>query len=140
MARVPVALMLLAIGGVGGALVTNHDLQGQAPSPAVFPKELTSYRDVVKQVLPAVLSGEAWPKQTAQNRPSTQRRRPSFGPMPGVPEEFRRFFEDQDGFQFEVPQSPNRHSFGSGFIIDPKGVILTNYHVVAGAGRVEIQL
>ncbi len=142
MARLPVALVLLAVGGVGGALVMNHNLQGQPPSTPVFPKELTSYRDVVKQVLPAVVSVEAWPNQMARNKPSAQRRRPNFGPTPGIPDEFRKFFEDQDGFQFEMPQpsSPSRHSFGSGFIIDPKGVILTNYHVVAGAGRVEIQL
>ena len=38
-----------------------------------------------------------------------------------------------------MPDSPV-HGFGSGFIIDPKGVILTNYHVVAGADTVEVTL
>jgi serine protease Do len=144
MARLPVAFVFLALGGVSGALVTNHALQGQATAPApVYPKELASYRDVVKRVLPAVVSVEAFPKAVAKNSSSPQRRRPSIGPMPGIPEEFRKFFEDQDGFQgfqqFEESPRP-RHSFGSGFIIDPKGTILTNYHVVNGAGRVEIQL
>jgi serine protease Do len=30
--------------------------------------------------------------------------------------------------------------FGSGFLIDPKGVILTNYHVVDGADRLDVTL
>ena len=30
--------------------------------------------------------------------------------------------------------------FGSGFFVDPKGVILTNYHVVDGADQVDVQL
>ena len=31
-------------------------------------------------------------------------------------------------------------AFGSGFLIDPKGVILTNYHVVDGADQVIVEL
>ena len=30
--------------------------------------------------------------------------------------------------------------FGSGFLVDPKGVVLTNYHVVDGADEVEVEL
>ena len=33
-----------------------------------------------------------------------------------------------------------RRGFGSGFLVDPKGVVLTNYHVVAGATEAEIQM
>jgi serine protease Do len=140
-ARLPAALVLLTVGGLSGALITNHALRGQAPKEAIFPREMSSYRDVVKRVLPAVVSVEAWPKAVAKNQPSSQRRRGNFGNVPGIPEEFRRFFEDQDGSQFETPQQQSpHHAFGSGFVIDPKGVILTNYHVVNGAGRVEVQM
>src|SRR5581483_2997991 len=138
MARLPVAVVLLTIGALAGALVNNHRLEGQASSPPVYPKELTSYREVVKRVLPAVVSVQAWSKGTPKNRPSGQRRRSPNLPE-GIPPEFRRFFQDQDGFEMPQQQSP-RHAFGSGFIIDPKGTIVTNYHVVAGADRVEIEL
>src|SRR4029077_20077703 len=62
MARWPIALAFLIIGGLAGALVTTTGLRGQVPAPPpVFPKELTSYRDVVKRVLPAVVSIESKP-------------------------------------------------------------------------------
>ncbi len=35
---------------------------------------------------------------------------------------------------------PNQLGFGSGFLVDPKGVIVTNFHVVEGAERVEVTL
>ena len=37
-------------------------------------------------------------------------------------------------------RSPRAHGFGSGFIIDPQGVIVTNHHVVDGADEVLIEL
>jgi serine protease Do len=53
---------------------------------------------------------------------------------------FKRFFDElPEGSQFEMPQVP-RHSSGSGVIIDPAGVILTNNHVVAGGGKITVRL
>jgi serine protease Do len=108
-----------------------------------MPKELVSYRDVVKQVLPAVVSVESKPKVIKSKQSSTPRQRPRTEGFPGLPEEFRKFFPDMQepfGFDFDPSEALPRHSFGSGFIIDPKGIILTNYHVVEGTDRVEITL
>jgi serine protease Do len=52
----------------------------------------------------------------------------------------KRFFEElPEGGTFETPQMP-RKSAGSGVIIDPSGIILTNNHVVAGGGKVTVRL
>jgi serine protease Do len=98
----------LLVGAVLGSFSTSAFLQGRAaPAPNV-PKELTSYRDIVKKVLPAVVSIEAKGKARKPKNPG-----PDEQPVVG---------------------------FGSGFLIDAKGVVLTNYHVVEDADAVEVQL
>jgi len=52
--------------------------------------------------------------------------------------EFRKFFGEMPS----MPEMPRHETMGagSGVIVDPSGVILTNYHVVAGGGRVMVRL
>ena len=48
-----------------------------------------------------------------------------------------------DRFGFGAPNMPDqftRHSLGSGVIVDPKGYILTNSHVVADASKIKVTL
>ncbi|HXG10444.1 MAG TPA: Do family serine endopeptidase [Gemmataceae bacterium] len=129
----------LILGALGGGLVFQAGpfLQGQATAPPAIPKELTSYRDVVKKVLPAVVSIESRSKPAASSRQSPPRRRSPLDDQ--IPEEFRRFFEDFGRIPFEIPDEVPFRGFGSGFVVDPKGVVLTNFHVVDGADQVEIQ-
>jgi serine protease Do len=125
----PVMAVLLVGGIAAGRWISPVD--AQTPTTTTIPKELTSYRDIVKQVLPAVVSIEA--KVTVKRTESGRRAIPEI--PDGVPEEFRRFFEQG---QRRIPINP-RSNTGSGFVVDPSGVIMTNYHVVGGAESVEVK-
>jgi S1-C subfamily serine protease len=71
MKRWSLALALLVLGGVGGSFVATAYLHGDtAPAPAI-PPEMTSYRGIVKKVLPAVVSIESRAK--ARMRPARGR-------------------------------------------------------------------
>ena len=115
MKRWSLALTCLVLGLGAGWYVAGPLLRGQvtAPPPVlgtpVVAREPVSYRDVVKQVLPAVVSIDA---KTARPR------RAETAPK----------------------DEPNQLGLGSGFLVDPKGVIVTNYHVVEGADRVGLKL
>ncbi|TNB46643.1 Do family serine endopeptidase [Martelella lutilitoris] len=62
-------------------------------------------------------------------------------PLPDVPEGqpfedlFKDFFEGEEG-----PRSRQYSSLGSGFIIDPSGIIVTNNHVIDNADTIEVTL
>jgi serine protease Do len=133
MKRCSLIACCLVLGGLAGTFLAGTLLNGQAPVGPAIPKELTSYSGIVKKVLPAVVSIESKTKVM----PARQgRRRP---PMPDeAPEEFRRFFDFDFGGEDDAP-SP-RGGFGSGFLVDAKGVIITNFHVVDGAEQVTVQL
>ena len=58
MKRWSLVLVALLLGIALGYLSVGGFLQGQGAPAPVVPKELFSYRDVVKKVLPAVVSIE----------------------------------------------------------------------------------
>jgi serine protease Do len=53
---------------------------------------------------------------------------------PGLPDFFRDFFENR-----KIPPQ-EAHAMGSGFVIDPSGIVITNNHVVDGADKVVVTL
>src|SRR5262245_55997664 len=140
--RWPMLAVTLAGGVLIGRWTELSPVQGQPVPPVVIPAELTSYRDVVQRVLPAVVSIESKVKPKKLETQSSQR--PPRGQQrelpPGIPEEFRRFFEGMQDRDFQQIPPDGNLGFGSGFIVDPQGVILTNYHVVEGADQVEVTL
>ena len=82
-----------------------------------------SYAPIVKRVVPAVVTVSA--AKTVANR----------NPLMEDPF-FRRFF----GPQFGGPREQTQQSLGSGVIVDPSGLIVTNNHVIDGADQVKISL
>ena len=63
-------------------------------------------------------------------------------PAPGAPldEFFRDFFGEKGAPGGVNPSPPRVASLGSGFIIDPSGLIVTNNHVIANAEQITVTL
>ena len=59
------------------------------------------------------------------------------GPMPGPQEPFWDFFEK---FFPEMPREQTQRSLGTGFIIDPNGLVITNEHVVKNADKIKVKM
>src|SRR6266478_6022936 len=124
----------------------NPPASGEAPAaPATGLLPQQSFAPLVKRVLPAVVNISVTEK-TAANAASDQLPE-SFRGTP-FEDYLRRFFDEHGGGQsgphrFGGPGEDGgaqRIALGSGFIIDPSGVIVTNNHVVGEAGKVEIIL
>jgi serine protease Do len=135
------SLTLGALLTAGAAwYVPNRMHAAPAPPAAVAEApEPTSYRDVVKKVLPAVVSIESRAKPTIKAK-DTPKRKPSRDDQPQLPDELRRFLQPPDDFGDDQPPDDGTLGFGSGFLVDAKGVILTNFHVVEGADEVVVTL
>lgn len=126
-------VVVVFVFAVVGVRVVGSSAQNSTQPSHSLAKELVSYRDVAKKVLPAVVSVEATTRHASAN-PGMFRWRDDWR----LPQEFRKFFEDFAA-ETEWPE-PLRQGMGSGFIIDPSGVVVTNHHVVKGATEVTVRL
>jgi serine protease Do len=160
-------LTTLSAGIIIGSIVA-HGVRGQesrvnssdaTPLRVPAPKDLsTDFTRIAKEVGPAVvnINTETLPKEQQQGR-----RRPGqrFRQMPqnpdngngddnnddqdqggqgGMQDFFNRFFGM--GPDQAQPDDQAREALGSGFIVDPKGYIITNNHVVDKADRIYVKL
>jgi len=94
--------------------------------PETRAEVLLSYAPVVEKVAPAVVNIYA-------TRMVRERRLPSLFDDPF----FKRFFGDR----FGAPERQREQkSLGSGVIVDPSGLVVTNHHVIAGAQEITVVL
>jgi serine protease Do len=137
-----VAILLVAAGGGGYLLRDRLGRGAAAPAPSSPPAASSlalaealqlGFVDVAQQVRPAVVH-----LGTIQRAKS--RRGPNVPPDNDDPF-FRDFFNQF--FGSEGPDSRSefrRPGLGSGVIIDKRGLVLTNFHVVKGADEILIRL
>jgi serine protease Do len=133
MARRPAAVALglsLALGA-GGALV--------APAaPAIARGAPDSFADLAENVSGAVVNISA--TQTVEARRTGRDGNPRLAPGTPFDELFEEFFKRRGqgpgGGDDDAPRSRKSNSLGSGFVIDPAGIVITNNHVIADANEV----
>ncbi|MDD5544030.1 MAG: Do family serine endopeptidase [Acidobacteriia bacterium] len=127
----------LAMGILIGTLITvsvRADKKATDASPLTIPapKQLSSqFSQVAKTVEPSVVNITA----DIKIKPRTMHQRGNGDPNQGEPFDFFHFMmPDQSPEGFVEPVS------GSGFIVDKKGYIITNQHVVNDAERITVKL
>jgi serine protease Do len=105
-------------------------------SSAAFAKTApASFADLAAKLLPAVVNIST--SQVVKRDGATPQQRPQLPPGSPFEEFFKEYFDRQ-----QQQNTPNRRatSLGSGFIIDPSGLVVTNNHVIEGADEISVIL
>ncbi len=132
-------IIFFSIALLAGLAISAHSEEAAAPSFEGFKME-DAIINVANTTGKAVvsISTEHTEKVKGQNERSLYFRSPSGTSPLGEQDPFRQFFEDFFG------EMPNREyklrGLGSGVIIDSRGYILTNQHVVDEADKITVTL
>ncbi|AIF81665.1 Peptidase S1C, Do [endosymbiont of Acanthamoeba sp. UWC8] len=89
-----------------------------------------SFADIVEKAIPAVVNISTTQKIDMRNKSF------SLNDLPENPQDLFEFFEPDPNSR----KTRKIRSLGSGFIIDPQGYIVTNYHNIADADEIEVML
>ena len=126
-----VALMLALAGGVP---VTTP-----APAVAKGVEGMVSFADLAAKVSDAVVNISA---EEVVPHPASSGHVPSIAPGTPFDDLFRDFFKNHKPGdpmpQDSEPGPQNATSLGSGFVIDPSGIVITDNHVIADANKITV--
>jgi serine protease Do len=141
-------VVTLGVGIMIGSVVSGRvsamktlSFAGTNATPLAVPDPIpsaSSFSGIVNRVEPAVVNIAT--TQVLERKSSTRKRRAPQQQQPGDQDDpmqdfFDRFF---DGRQDAPPQA--ERSLGSGVIVDKRGYVLTNNHVVEQATKIQVQL
>src|SRR5450432_169590 len=136
--------LTLVVGILIGTIVSGHTsavrgatFAGTNATPLAVPDPIpspSSFSGIVNRVEPAVVNIAT--TQVMEHRTATKRSRPQTNDQDDPMQDFfDKFFDGQK----EGPAQAER-SLGSGVIVDKRGYILTNNHVVEQATKIQVQL
>ncbi|MGD0363380.1 MAG: Do family serine endopeptidase [Bryobacteraceae bacterium] len=140
--HVTLALLLFCAGLLTANLVSHTGIaSAAAPVPAALtipsPVQLSnSFTKIAKETEPSVVQIISTIQEKRSNARWSFNGQPSQGENP---------FGDMNPFGEMMPNMPQQQprramGLGSGFVVDHNGYILTNYHVVENATRVQVKL
>ena len=155
-----VVLSALSVGILAGSVLTGgvngKEVQQRVDStdarPLTIPNPVTlsnGFSQIAKQIGPAVvnINTESLPKQSALPKGHPRLGR---GPTPetgqgdqgDMQDFFNRFFGGQGGGGGgeDGQTAGERRALGSGYIVDPRGYIITNNHVIDKADKIYVKL
>jgi serine protease Do len=154
-------LATLSVGILAGSVLTRNvsgkeqaTINSSDARPLIIPSPVTlsnGFSQIVKQVGPAVvnINTEELPKPAANRRRRPGQRLPQPNNPDGdddsqqtpgdMQDFFNRFFGGQGGDDGDGGGG-ERRALGSGFIVDPRGYIITNNHVVDKADKIYVKL
>lgn len=133
---------MLAVSLAAGTALTTSGASA-AGTPQTM-QEMHSYADIVAADKPAVvtITTKMRVQDTSADAPQQQFQQ-QFGSNSPYDDFFRQFFGQQNPFD-QMPQqhrgSQTAMALGSGFIVSPDGMIVTNNHVIEGATEIQVTL
>ncbi|WP_448951757.1 Do family serine endopeptidase [Labrys neptuniae] len=110
--------------------------------PAMAAAGPPSVADLSAQLIDAVVNISTSQTVSADNNDDDEGDDTPRAPMPKLPpgspfeEFFNQFFNNKDGKGLKRPRKTE--ALGSGFVIDPSGIIVTNNHVIDDADDIEV--
>ena len=138
---VAVPLLLVLLGGLAPPAPAQQPRAPQPPRPAAPAPDSQRLLRALEDAFVSV-ADRATPSVVNVSVKVKREARPESGGAPEMEERFREFFGPElfeRFFRRRAPRDEGRAA-GSGVLVDPRGYILTNNHVVENATEIEVRL
>jgi serine protease Do len=130
-------LITYRVGAVGqGGSQLKIQTDGKSAAGGAVQALSQAFADVAKRVEPAVVNINT----EEVVRVSRRRGAPNSGQGEAPDDLFHRFLPNLPNVVPQMPEQFTRQSLGSGIIVDSKGYIITNHHVVDRATKIKVSL